>query len=80
MLIIELRDPHAARHGGFVDGRLRTCEDDRKLIIDGHVTSAEATITRVGSGRDSTLANNSRAGCNRGPFGVPRPSKGDVRR
>jgi hypothetical protein len=80
VLIVELRDPHA-RRGASSTVVTVPSEDDGKLIIEGHITSTEAhDQTRVGSGRDSTLANNSNAGCSRGPVGVPRPSKGDVRR
>ena len=41
MLIIELRDPHARQVASSMIVTVPS-EDDRKLIIDGHVTSAEA--------------------------------------
>jgi hypothetical protein len=41
VLIIELGDPHA-RHVTSSTVVTVSSEDDRKLIIDGHVTSAKA--------------------------------------
>jgi hypothetical protein len=41
VLIIELRDPHARQVASSTVLTVPS-EDDRKLIINGHITSAEA--------------------------------------
>lgn len=79
MLVVELRDSGAWRIAASAVVTVPP-ENNGKLIIDGASRRPNPMITRVGSGRDSTLANNSNAGRSRGSAGVPRPSKGDVRR
>jgi hypothetical protein len=71
MLIVELRHSHTRRVASSTVVTVPPGTTGSRSSM-GTSRRPKPTIARVGSGRDSTLANNSNAGRSRGPVGLPR--------